>query len=128
MRPTVVQKFTCLKLDRNFTVLIWSTISMEALMTSVTFRRGDQIDQREAGVSILQKYWKGFAPKDVSEWGLRIANSGGYVVAAYIGDAIAGILEAMSWMSMGIPSKFQPPSRRLLQTAHGVTTATPVTQ
>src|SRR5215510_4664050 len=65
------------------------------IMTSVTFRRGDEIDQREAGVHILQTYWKGFAPRDVSEWGQRIENAGGYVVAAYVDNAIAGILEAI---------------------------------
>jgi hypothetical protein len=63
--------------------------------TSLTFRCGEQIDQREAGVGLLGKYWKSFAPKDVCEWSQRIAASGGYIVAAYVGDAIAGILEGM---------------------------------
>jgi len=62
---------------------------------SLTFRQGEDIDQREACVSILQQYWKEFAPRDVCEWGQRIANSGGYIVAAYVGDVIPGILEAM---------------------------------
>jgi hypothetical protein len=75
------------------------------LQTSVTFRCGEEIDQRETGVGILQKYWKAFAPKDVYEWGQRIANSGGYVVAAYIGNAIVGILEAMRLDIGGNPHK-----------------------
>ena len=54
--------------------------------TSLTFRCGEQIDQREAGVGILRKYWKSFAPKDVCEWSQRISASGGYIVAAYVGD------------------------------------------
>jgi len=65
------------------------------MTTSLTFRSGEEIDQREAGVSILRKYWEEFAPKDVSDWGQRIANSGRYIVAAYVDDVIAGILEAM---------------------------------
>src|SRR5439155_14314839 len=40
-------------------------------------------------------YWKAFAPRDVYDWSQRIANSGGYVIAAYVGNAIAGILEAI---------------------------------
>jgi hypothetical protein len=80
-------------------------------MTSVTFRRGDEIDQREAGVSILQKYWKGFAPRDTCEWGKRIANSGSYMVAAYVDNVIAGILEAMRLDVGGdpyqVPATFQ---------------------
>jgi hypothetical protein len=84
---------------------------MEPRVTSLTFRHGEQIDQREAGVSILQKYWKGFAPRDVCEWSQRIANSGGYVVAAYVGNAIAGILEAMRLDIGGdpqqVPATFQ---------------------
>jgi len=75
------------------------------MQTSVTFRRGEDIDQREAGVSILQKYWKEFAPKDVSEWSQRIANSGGYLVAAYIGNVIAGILEAIRLDIEGDPNR-----------------------
>ena len=79
--------------------------------TSLTFRHGEEIDQREAGVSILQQYWKAFAPKDVYEWGQRIANSGRYVVAAYVGDAIAGILEAIRLDIGGdphqVPATFQ---------------------
>jgi hypothetical protein len=71
----------------------------------VTFRHGDEIDQREAGVNILQKYWKQFAPKDAREWGERIANSRGYIVAAYVGDVIAGILEAMRLDTGGDPNE-----------------------
>src|SRR5262245_34391778 len=77
----------------------------------LAFRQGEEIDQREAGVSILQKYWKGFAPKDVSEWSQRIANSGGYIVAAYVGSVMAGILEAMRLEIRGdvhrVPATFQ---------------------
>ena len=80
-------------------------------MTSVTFRHGDEIDQLEAGVNILQKYWKDFAPRDAGEWGQRIANSRGYIVAAYVGDVIAGILEGMRIDTGGdpnqVPSTFQ---------------------
>ena len=79
--------------------------------TSLTFRQGEEIDQREAGVSILQKYWKAFAPRDVYEWGQRIANSGGYVVGAYVDNVIAGILEAMRLDIGGdpheVPATFQ---------------------
>ena len=80
-------------------------------MTSITFRRGDEIDQREAGVSILQKYWKGFAPRNACEWGQRIANSGSYMVAAYVDNVIAGILEAIRLDIGGdpyqVPATFQ---------------------
>jgi hypothetical protein len=80
-------------------------------MTSLTFRRGDEIDQREAGVGILQKYWKGFAPRDAGEWSQRIANSGNYMVAAYVDNVIAGILEALR-LDLGgdpynVPATFQ---------------------
>ena len=78
---------------------------------SLTFRRGEEISHREAGVCMLQKYWKEFAPKDVLEWSQRIANSCGYVVAAYVGDAIAGVLEAMRLDIGGdpwrVPNTFQ---------------------
>ena len=80
-------------------------------MTSVTFRHGEDIDQREAGVSILQKYWKQFAPQDACEWGKRIANSSGYILAAYVGNVIAGILEGIRLHLGGdplqVPSTFQ---------------------
>ena len=59
---------------------------------TVAFRCGDDIDQREAGVRLLQKYWKTFAPKDVLEWGQRIANSDGYI-------ANAGMTSAASMFS-----------------------------
>ncbi len=79
--------------------------------TSLKFRQGEHIDQRDAGVDILKKYWKAFAPRNVNEWGERIANSGGYVVAAYIGDVIAGVLEAMRLDIGGdphrVPTTFQ---------------------
>src|SRR5262245_29173677 len=71
---------------------------------SVAFRCGEQIDQREAGVRVLQKYWKAFAPKDVREWRQRIANSDKYMVAAYVGNAIAGILEGIRLDLGGNPS------------------------
>ena len=81
------------------------------MQTSLTFRRGEDIDQREAGVDILRKYWKAFAPRDAYEWGQRIANSGGYVVAAYVGNVIAGVLEAMRLDIGGnpyeVPTTFQ---------------------
>jgi hypothetical protein len=75
------------------------------MQTSLTFRSGEEIDQREAGVRILQKYWKEFAPKDVSEWSQRIANSGRYMVAAYVGNVIAGILEAIRLDIEGNPDR-----------------------
>ena len=82
-----------------------------AMETSFTFRRGEEIDQREAGVAILQKYWKTFAPSDVLEWNQRIRNSGGCVIAAYDGGVIAGILEAMRLDCGGnpnnVPATFQ---------------------
>jgi hypothetical protein len=71
----------------------------------LAFRHGEDIEQREAGVGILQKYWKAFAPRDVNEWSERIANSGGYVVAGYVGSVIAGILEAMKLDVGGDPSQ-----------------------
>ncbi len=74
-------------------------------MASVTFRRGDEIDQREAGVSILQKYWKAFAPKDTRGWDQRIAKSGSHMVAAYVDNVIAGILEAIRLDIGGDPYK-----------------------
>jgi hypothetical protein len=78
---------------------------------SLTFRQGEQIDQHEACVALLQKYWKAFAPGDAYEWDERIANSGGYVVAAYIGNVIAGVLEAMRLDIGGdphqVPTTFQ---------------------
>src|SRR5262249_54758612 len=79
-----------------------SQIPME---TSLTFRHGEEIDQREAGVSILRRYWNQFAPRDAAEWGQRIANSGRYIVAAYVGEVIAGILEAMRLDIGGDPGK-----------------------
>jgi len=78
---------------------------MEPYGDTLTFREGEEIDQREAGVSILQKYWRGFAPRDVCEWSQRIANSRGYIVAAYVGNVIAGILEAMRLDIGGDPHK-----------------------
>jgi hypothetical protein len=75
------------------------------MQTTLRFRCGEHIDQRAAGVGILQKYWKAFAPKNASDWGQRITNSGGYIVAAYIGNVIAGILEGMRLDISGDPSK-----------------------
>src|SRR2546428_14140345 len=73
-------------------------------VTDVTFRRGEEIDQREACVSILKMYWKAFAPRSVHEWGERIANSGSYIVAAYVGDVIAAVLEGMRLDLRGDPN------------------------
>ena len=87
------------------------------MQTSLTIRRGEQIDQREAGVVILQKYWKAFAPRDVYEWDQRITNSGGYIVAAYIGGVIAGVLQAMRLDIGGDPLKVPATFQEL--TAHG---------
>jgi len=75
------------------------------MQTSLTFRRGEEIVQREAGVCILQKYWKGFAPRDVHAWSQRIANACGYVAAAYVDNAIAGVLEAIRLDIGGHPLK-----------------------
>ena len=75
------------------------------MATALTFRHGEEIDQRKAGVSILRRYWKQFAPRDVSEWSQRIANSGRYIVAAYVDDVIAGILEAMRLDIGGDPGR-----------------------
>ena len=79
--------------------------------TSFTFRCGDEIDQREAGVAILRKYWKAFAPRDVQEWNQRIRNSGRCVIAAYDGNVMAGVLEAMrldiGGDPYGVPTTFQ---------------------
>src|SRR6476619_1622568 len=86
-------------------------------MTSVTFRHGEEIDQREAGVNILQKYWKEFAPRDAREWGQRISNSRGYIVAAYVGNVIAGILEGMRIDTGGDPNQVPPTFQEL--TAEG---------
>jgi hypothetical protein len=85
-----------LAIDVSSTVFQADSKVQEPLMeTSLTFRFGDEIDQREAGVAILQKYWKAFAPKDVQEWNQRIRNSGRCIIAAYDGSVIAGVLEAM---------------------------------
>jgi hypothetical protein len=87
------------------------------MQQSFTFRRGEDIDQREAGLDILQKYWKAFAPRNTEEWGLRIANSGGYIVAAYVDNVIAGILEGMRLDTGGDP--FQVPNTFRGLTADG---------
>ena len=87
------------------------------MQQSVTFRCGERIDQREEGVSILKKYWKEFAPRDVIEWGQRIANSGNHIVAAYVGDVIAGILEGIRLDLAGDPSRVPATFQQL--TANG---------
>jgi len=87
------------------------------MLTSVTFRCGREIDQREVGVNILKKYWKEFAPNDAHEWGQRITNSGGYIVAAYVGNVIAGILEALKLDLVGNPENVPATFREL--TAEG---------
>lgn len=71
--------------------------------TPFTFRCGEEINQREAGVSVLQKYWKAFAPGNARDWGQRIANSRGHIAAAYAGNVIAGILEGMRIDTGGDP-------------------------
>ena len=65
------------------------------MQAALTFRCGDEIDQREAGACLLQKYWKAFAPKNAQEWSERIRNAGRYIVGAYAENALVGILEAM---------------------------------
>src|SRR5947199_10292252 len=75
----------------------------------VTFRCGEEIDQREACVSILKMYWKAFAPRSVHEWGERIANSGSYIVEAYVGDVIAAVLEGMRLDLDGDPNRVPKP-------------------
>jgi len=86
-------------------------------METLIFRRGEEIDQREAGLSILQKYWKGFAPTDGYEWGQRIANSRGYVVAAYVNNVIAGVLEGIRLDTGGNPDNIPATFKEL--TANG---------
>jgi hypothetical protein len=75
------------------------------MLRSVTFRGGDEIDQQETGVDLLKKYWKQFAPQDTHDWKQRIANSGGYIVAGYVGNAIVGILEGIRLNIGGEPSR-----------------------
>jgi hypothetical protein len=87
------------------------------MQQSVTFRCGERIDQREEGVNILKKYWKEFAPRDVVEWGQRIANSGNHIVAAYVGDVIAGILEGIRLDLAGDPTRVPATFQQL--TANG---------
>jgi hypothetical protein len=77
----------------------------ELMQTFLTFRRGEEIVEREAAVDILQKSWKAFAPRDVCGLSQRIANSGGYVVAAYVGELMVGILEALKLDIGGDPEK-----------------------
>jgi hypothetical protein len=81
------------------------------MLNSVTFRCGQEIDQREAGLNILRKYWKAFAPADLHQWDQRITSAGDYIVAAYVGNAIAGILEGLKVDLHGnpanIPTTFQ---------------------
>src|SRR6476660_775754 len=81
--------------------------------TSLTFRCGEEIDQREAGVSVLRKYWKLFAPRDVSAWGERISNSCGHVIAAYVGNVLAGVLEALRIDAHGDPGQVPPTFQEL---------------
>jgi hypothetical protein len=79
--------------------------------TLLTFRRGEEIDQSEAAVSVLQKYWKAFAPKNVTAWHERVSNSAGHMIAAYVGNVLAGVLEAIRLDANGdpdrIPTTFQ---------------------
>jgi hypothetical protein len=81
------------------------------MLNSVKFRCGQEIDQRELGLNILRKYWKAFAPADSHQWDQRITYAGDYIVAAYVGDVIAGILEGLKIDLQGnpadIPTTFQ---------------------
>ena len=81
------------------------------MQASLTFRCGEDIDQREAGTGLLQKYWKAFAPKDAQEWSERIRNAGRCIVGAYAGSVLVGILEAMKLDIGGnpdnVPATFQ---------------------
>jgi hypothetical protein len=87
------------------------------MQNSFTFRQSEEIDQREAGLYILQKYWKTFAPRDICQWEQRIRNSRGHIVAAYVGNVIAGVLEAMRLDIGGNP--FSVPTTFEELTAHG---------
>ena len=87
------------------------------MLTSVTFRCGQEIDQREVGLKILKKYWKAFAPIDAHQWGQRIASGGGYIVAAYVSNVIAGILEGLKLDLVGNPANIPATFREL--TAEG---------
>src|SRR5438876_437605 len=87
----------------------------------VTFRRGVEIDQREACVSILKRYWKAFAPRSVHEWSERIANSGSYIVAAYVGDVIAAVLEGMRLDLDGDPNRVPNTFQELPRSRPGLT-------
>ena len=87
------------------------------LLTSVTFRCGQEIDQREVGLKILKKYWKAFAPIDAHQWGQRIASAGSYIVAAYVSNVIAGILEGLKLDLVGNPANIPATFREL--TAEG---------
>ena len=75
------------------------------MQTFLTFRRGEEIVEREIAVDILQKSWKAFAPRDVCGLNERIANSGGYIVAAYVGQLMVGVLEALKLDIAGDPEK-----------------------
>jgi hypothetical protein len=77
----------------------------ELMETILTFRRGEEIVEREVAVDILQKSWKAFAPRDVYGLSQRIANSSGYVVAAYAGQLMVGVLEALKLDIGGDPEK-----------------------
>ena len=72
---------------------------------AIIFRRGEEIDQREAGANILLRSWKAFAPESADAWNRRIVNSRGYIVAAYVGNVIAGVLEGMRLNLNGDPEK-----------------------
>ena len=87
------------------------------MLTSVTFRCGQDIDQREVGLNILKKYWKAFAPIDAHQWGQRIASAGSYIVAAYVSNVIAGILEGLKLDLVGNPANVPATFREL--TAEG---------
>jgi hypothetical protein len=83
----------------------------------VTFRCGQDIDQREVGLNILKKYWKAFAPIDAQQWEQRIASAGSYIVAVYVSNVIAGILEGLKLDLVGNPANVPATFREL--TAEG---------
>jgi len=83
----------------------------------VTLRCGQEIDQREVGLKILKKYWEAFAPIDAHQWGQRIASAGSYIVAAYVSNVIAGILEGLKLDLLGNPANVPATFREL--TAEG---------
>src|SRR5262245_48297383 len=83
----------------------------------ISFSCGDEIHHLEEGLNLLKKCWKAFAPTDMHAWEQRISNSGGYIAAAYLGGAIAGMLEGIRLDLGGKPSSVPPTFQEL--TANG---------